>query len=106
MSGIALVYAVFPDRENAERVARHVIEQGLAACANILAPCTSLYEWEGRLEESNEFPVILKTTAARVDDLIDRIETMHPYEVPAILSWPAVRAPHPFAQWVNDRTHR
>lgn len=106
MSGIALVYAVFPDRENAERIARHVIEQGLAACANVLAPCTSFYEWEGQLQETTEVPVILKTTAARVDDLIERVETMHPYEVPAILSWPAVRAAHPFAKWVNEQTYK
>lgn len=106
MSGIAFVYTVFPERENAERVARHVVEQGLAACANVLAPCTSFYEWEGGMQEATEVPVILKTTAARVDELIERVETMHPYETPAILSWPTVRAAHPFAKWVNEQTHR
>ncbi len=106
MSGIALVYAVFPDQESAARVARNSVEDGLAACVNILAPCTSLYEWEGKLEEATEIPVILKTTAARVDALIERIEAMHPHENPAILSWPIVRAPHAFAKWVNDSTHR
>lgn len=106
MSGIALVYSVFPDNESAARVARSCIHDGLAACVNILPGCTSLYEWEGELTESAEVPVILKTTAARVDELIERIEIMHPYEVPAILSWPIVRAPHAFAKWVNDTTHR
>lgn len=106
MSGLALVYAVFPDRENAERMAHSAIKDGLAACVNILSPCTSIYEWEGNVEESTEFPVIIKTTAARVDALIERIEAMHPYEVPAILSWPIVRAPQPFVKWVNEHAHK
>lgn len=105
MSGLALVYTVFPDEESARAAARSALHDGLAACANILAPCTSLYEWEGEVRESVEIPVLLKTTSARADALIERVEAMHPYEVPAILSWPVVRAPHAFAKWVNDQTH-
>jgi len=105
MSGIAIVYTVFPDADSAKAAARSALHDGLAACANILAPCTSLYEWEGEMQETTEVPMVLKTTAARADALIARLETMHPYEVPAILSWPIVRAPHPFAKWVNDQTH-
>ncbi len=105
MSGIALIYTLFPDEESARRMASSVIGDGLAACVNILAPCLSFYEWEGAVQENSEVPVILKSTAARADDLIERIESMHPYEVPAILSWPIVRAPHAFAKWVNDQTH-
>lgn len=106
MSGIALVYSVFPDQESAETAARQCIHDGLAACSNILAPCTSIYEWEGEITGNAEIPVLFKTTAARVDDLIERLSTVHPYEVPAILSWPIVRAPHDFAKWVNDCVHR
>ena len=106
MSGIAIVYSVFPDRESADMVARQCIHDSLAACANILPSCTSIYEWEGEMTENDEIPVLLKTTAARVDELIERLSIMHPYEVPAILSWPIVRAPHAFAKWVNDWTHR
>ena len=106
MSGIALLYTVFPDQESARTVARQCIHEGLAACGNMLPPCTSLYEWAGEINETAEIAVLFKTTAARVDALIERISIMHPYEVPAILSWPIVRAPHAFAKWVNDWTHR
>jgi len=105
MSGLALVYTVFPDEPSAREAARSALQDELAACANILPGCTSLYEWEGELQEAAEIPLLLKTTAARADALIERIEAMHPYEVPAILSWPVVRAPHAFAKWVNERTH-
>ncbi|OYW87274.1 MAG: divalent-cation tolerance protein CutA [Sphingobium sp. 32-64-5] len=104
MSAIALVYTVFPDEESARAAARAAIAERLAACANILAPCTSIYEWQGEVTENVEIPVILKTTAAQADALIERIAAMHPYEVPAILSWPIVRAPHAFAKWVNGQT--
>ncbi len=105
MRGIAIVYTVFPDAESAKTAARSALHDGLAACANILPSSLSLYEWEGELQEVAEIPMILKTTAARADALIERLEMMHPYEVPAILSWPIVRAPHAFAKWVNDQTH-
>lgn len=106
MSGIALVYTLFPDRDSAGAAVRQCIHEGFAACANILAPCTSVYEWKGEIQENAEIPVLLKTTAARVDDLIERLSVLHPYEVPAILSWPVVRAHHDFAKWVNDWTHK
>lgn len=106
MSGIDIVYAVFPDAESAARVARQCIHDGLAACVNILSPCTSIYEWEGEITENAEVPVVFKTTTARIDALMEQIKTMHPYEVPAILSWPIVRAPHDFAKWVNQIAHR
>lgn len=106
MSGLALVYTLFPDEENARALIRSVLEDGLAACVNALPAATSFYQWEGETKESQEIPLILKTTAARVDALIERIEAMHPYAVPAILSWPAARAPRAFAQWVNETVHR
>lgn len=106
MSGIAITYTVFPDEESARNAARSAVADGLAACANILAPCTAIFEWNGEISENAEIPVIFKTTAAQADALIERIEAMHPYEVPAILSWPIVRVPHAFAKWVNDQTDR
>jgi len=105
MSSIDIVYALFPDAESANRVVRQCVHDGLAACANLLAPCTSIYEWEGEITESAEHPVIFKTTSARVDALMEQIKIMHPYEVPAILSWPIVRTPHEYAKWIVSVTH-
>ena len=100
MSGIALVYCPFPDADTAHSVARTLVAQKLAAYANILSPCTSLYEWNGALEESSEVPVLFKTTDANAQALMARIAELHPYEVPAIVRWDAQDAIPPFAAWV------
>lgn len=100
MSRIAIVYALFPDAESAQSVARLIISERLAACANVLAACTSIYEWDGAVQENAEIPVLFKTGEARAAALIARIAELHPYDVPAILTWPA-GATSAFAEWVD-----
>ena len=58
MSGVVLVYSLFGSAEQARAVARTLVEERLAACANILGPCTSIYEWQGKVEEGAEVPVL------------------------------------------------
>ena len=98
---VAIVYAVFADVDEAMRIGRTLVEERLAACINITAPCTSIYWWEGTVEQSDEAPAILKTTVARADALIERIAELHSYEVPAIVAWPADHALPAFAEWVE-----
>lgn len=95
---IATVYAVFADEAEAERIAAHVVEERLAACANILAPCRSIYRWEGAVERAREVPVLFKT--AKADALIARIAELHSYDVPAAVAWAVSAAHPPFAEWV------
>ena len=103
MSGIALVYTLFGSQEAAERVARQMVEERLAACANILAQATSIYEWNGVLETAAETPVLFKTAPSRRDALMARIAELHDYEVPAILALPVDAADVAFAKWAADR---
>lgn len=98
MTGIATVYAVFADDDEAGRIARIVIEERLAACANILAPCRSIYRWQGAIEEATEFPALFKT--ARPDALIARIAALHSYDVPAVVAWPIEAAYPSYAEWI------
>jgi periplasmic divalent cation tolerance protein len=106
MTDIALVYALFPDEASARNAACTVVSERLAACANLLAPCTSFYEWGGEMTEASEIPALFKTTATGAEALIARIAELHSYEVPAILSWAAGAAHPPFAQWVHDQTRK
>lgn len=101
---IASVYCVFSDAAEAQRIGRTVVEEGLAACINILAPCRSIYRWQSKVEEAVEVPAILKTSAGAVDRLIGRIGELHSYEVPAIVVWPIERAPESYANWVIETT--
>jgi periplasmic divalent cation tolerance protein len=101
--GVSLVYALFPDADVAHQIARAVTGEQLAACVNIMAPCTSLYEWQGEAQESTEVPALFKTSDARAGALVARIAELHPYEVPAILSWDTNDAHPPFAEWVGKQ---
>ncbi len=67
MTRIATVYAVFADGEEAERIGGAMIERDLAACINILAPCRSIYRWQGAIETATEVPALFKTRADRAD---------------------------------------
>ncbi|MEO8723060.1 MAG: divalent-cation tolerance protein CutA [Sphingobium sp.] len=104
MSDIFCVYALYPGADAAKASARIAVEECLAACANILAPCTSIYEWEGDLREESEVPVLFKTSARRRDALIARLAQLHPYDTPAIVAWSVDEAHVPFANWVNEQT--
>lgn len=100
MTAIATVYAIFANREEAERVGGAMIEAGLAACVNILAPCTSIYRWQEKVERAEEVPALFKTAAGTVDALILAIARQHSYDVPAITAWPVVQAGPGYAEWV------
>jgi periplasmic divalent cation tolerance protein len=99
---IVSVYAIFADAGEARRVARAVIEERLAACANILAPCHSVYRWQGAVAEADEVPAIFKARADKAEALVARIAELHSYDVPAIVVWPIDTALPAYADWVND----
>lgn len=96
------VYAIFANAEEAERIGRQMIEERLAACVNILAPCRSIYRWQGAVETADEVPAILKSTLAQADALIARIAALHSYDVPCIAVWPIGKLHSDYGDWVED----
>jgi periplasmic divalent cation tolerance protein len=101
---IVTVYAVFGSAEEAQTVARTLVEERLAACANILAPCRSVYRWQGKIEEAEEVPALFKTRTDCAEALITRLSQLHSYDVPAAVVWPIAQALPAYAQWVADET--
>ena len=99
---LVTVYCVFADEAEARRMGRLVVEEGLAACVNILAPCHSIYRWEGRIEEAAEVPALFKTTAEGAARLLERLAELHSYEVPAVTVWPISRTLDPCSDWVES----
>ena len=97
---IVTVYAVFGSAAEAQSIARTVVEERLAACANVLAPCRSVYRWQGNVQEDEEVPTLFKTRADTAEALIARIAELHSYEVPAAVVWPIERALPAYGQWV------
>jgi periplasmic divalent cation tolerance protein len=99
---VATVYVLFANADEAMRIGRTVVEERLAACINVLAPCTSIYWWDSAVAQSDEVPALLKTTRAGADALVERIADLHSYEVPAIVVWPVDRLAASFGDWVEN----
>ncbi len=99
-----LVITNAPDRDVAHKIARALIERKLAACVSILAECTSVYRWQGKLETATEVPLLIKTRAAIYDDVEAAIKSLHPYELPEIVAVPIERGLPAYLEWVNAAT--
>ena len=94
-----LVYCPCKDEEEAKKIAKHLVESKLAACVNIY-PAKSIYEWKGKLEDTNESTMIVKTTEENYYKVEQEIKKMHSYELPAIIKIKA-SASDEFTKWVN-----
>lgn len=101
MEPIHLVYVTVPDRPTALRLAAQMVEQELAACANVGGPITAVYRWEGRIEEGEEWSLLLKTSADRLDALSAALIAAHPYEVPCVVALPSSGGSAAFHAWVR-----
>ena len=84
-SDAILVLTNLPDTNSAEKLAEILISEQLAACVNILASCTSVYQWQGKLEKASELPMMIKTTRNLYKTLERTILKHHPYELPEII---------------------
>ncbi len=99
-----LVLTNLPDRAAAERIADLLIGQELAACVNILAPCRSVYRWQGEVQHDEEHPMLIKTTATRYPALEQALRAAHPYELPEIIAVPIERGLPAYLAWVAGET--
>jgi periplasmic divalent cation tolerance protein len=99
-----LVVSTCPDAETAQRLARALVEQRLAACVNIVGPVTSVYRWRDAVETAGETLLVIKTGADRYDALEDALRAMHPYEVPEIVAVPVQQGLRDYLEWVRSCT--
>ena len=101
---VVVVLTNLPDSDSAFNLGRHLVVHGLAACANVLGPVRSVYRWEGRIEETSEVPLLIKTTSERYAALEQAIALLHPYEVPEILAFPVESGLAAYLAWVESQT--
>ncbi|MGC6401543.1 divalent-cation tolerance protein CutA [Sphingomonas sp. FW199] len=101
MTGLTLVYTTLDSAEGAAAIARTAVEERLAASAHVLAPVTATYRWQGTVETAQEWPLVLKVASNDVERLIDRLQALHPYDVPVIEWWPASTTPAALA-WLIE----
>jgi periplasmic divalent cation tolerance protein len=101
---ILLAFSTFPDIETARRVARDLVAENFAACANIIPAVESIYRWQGKVEQGTETLVLFKTAAARYPAFQEKLKSLHPYDVPEIIACPVDKAWPEYLRWVIDLT--
>ena len=99
-----LVISNLPDRASAEKLAHLLIDQRLAACVNVLSPCRSVYRWKGKVDDAEEFPLLIKTTRERYAALEAAVRKHHPYELPEIIALPLAAGLPAYLDWVSAET--
>lgn len=101
---IRIVFVMAGDAAEAEKIARSLVEERLAACANIVGPVRSIYRWKGKIEDTTEHLIILKTRASQYLHLQRRVKKLHTYEVPEIIALTLATGSPPYLDWVFDST--
>lgn len=104
MTDLRLVVCNVPDAAVGEAIARALIEEGLAACVNLLPGVRSIYRWQGAVEQADEFTLLVKTVMQRQQQVQKRIADLHPYDIPEILVLSVADGLPAYLQWVRDET--
>lgn len=99
-----LILSTAPDTLLAKRIAHALVEEGLAACVNLGAESLSMYMWQGTLEGETEVALTIKTSAARAQDVAERLGQLHPYDVPEILVLPLQGGSRAYIDWLLEQT--
>jgi periplasmic divalent cation tolerance protein len=102
VSGFCQVTTTLPDQAAAERLATALVEERLAACAQVQGPVSSTYWWAGKIEQAHEWYCHFKTTLGRLPELQARIRELHPYEVPEIIAVPILQGNPDYLKWIQD----
>jgi periplasmic divalent cation tolerance protein len=101
MSDVVIVLSTVPDDASAETIARALVEERLAACANLLPPMVSIYRWKGKVERDTERQLVMKTTRARVPVLEKRLKELHSYDVLEFIVVAAESASADYLKWLT-----
>lgn len=99
-------YVTAPDHETAVRIGRAIVEDRLAACANVIDGMTSIYRWNDQIEQSAEVVLILKSTEDLTASLTERVCELHPYDCPCVVTIPIQGGQADFLEWITQETKK
>ena len=99
-----IVLCTCPDTVSAEKIAKTLVTEKLAACVNIVDGLTSVYVWQGKTESSQELQLIIKTNYQHYKLLENRLKTLHPYELPEIIAVPIISGLPGYLSWIDKST--
>lgn len=104
MTAARFVYITAGNRAEAVQIGRTLVEARLAACANVIDPVTSIYWWEGAVQEDTEAVLVLKTQAELVPALTERVKAMHSYSCPCVVALPIEDGNPAYIDWIARET--
>ena len=104
MEPVAVIMTTVGSEEQGSRIAESLVEEGLAACVNIIKHVRSIYRWKGELWDDEEYLLIIKTREALFPHIQAAIRKIHTYELPEILCLPVTDADEKVRQWILDST--
>ena len=101
---IVVLLCTVSNAEQGAELARPLVDEGLAACVNVVAGIRSIYRWKGEVCDDPEALLIIKTRRERLADLAKRVETLHPYDTPELIALPVQAGLQAYLGWVRDET--
>ena len=96
------VFVTIDDRERANSICKEVVEKRLAACAQVLGPIQSIYWWQGKVEDSQEWLCLMKTSSDRYDELEIPVISLHPYDTPEVIALPIEKGSERYLKWLGE----
>lgn len=105
MSEQLVVLIMAGSQEEAEHLAHSLVAEMLAACVNVVPGVTSVYRWEGEIQRDQEWLLIVKTQREVLDNLVQRVQALHSYEVPEIIALPLVGGSEAYLRWLSAQVH-
>jgi len=101
MTDKIVVFSTASSAEEAEKIARGLVNERLAACVNVVPAVRSFYRWHGKIEDSAEFLLVIKSSKAHFDALRKSLEKLHSYEVPEVIAMPVVDGAITYLNWMD-----
>ncbi|MHB2156055.1 divalent-cation tolerance protein CutA [Calditrichota bacterium GD2] len=97
-----VVFCTTPDTKTAEAIAQKLVENGLAACCNLIPGLTSIYTWKGEVQKDAEVLMMIKTDDRQYEKLEQTIKELHPYEVPEVIALDIKRGSKDYLKWIQE----
>jgi periplasmic divalent cation tolerance protein len=97
-----LILNTCPDQQTANSIATALVEQGLAACVNIVPGIQSVYRWQGKIERQGEYLLLIKASSDAFSSISARIVELHPYELPEVIAVTIGNGLQPYLDWINE----
>ena len=104
MAQFVVVLVTCGSEEEASKIAHALVDERLAACANMISPIRSIYRWQGKIWDEREWLLVVKTRETRFQDLEKRVKSLHSYQVPEIISLPILAGSSSYLSWLEEST--